>query len=154
MPASPEAESGGNRAARAGRGESGGNVLNSGARGPICCLKARRYQDAANELSGLLEQAPPDKMAAMQAQVRPPPSTRLAKRDDAEHLFENLAQEPGCHWRCQGPGTLLFGGSIAWIKTTAASMPITLRNYEALRRTVPWFQEALLSGGQHVHAQK
>jgi soluble lytic murein transglycosylase len=31
-------------------------------------FKARRYQDTVNELSGLLELAPPDKIAAMQAQ--------------------------------------------------------------------------------------
>ncbi len=108
-------------------------------------FKARRYQDTVNELSGLLEQAPPDKMAAMQAQYGAA-LYRARKRDDAQHLFENLAQNQAATEDAKAQA-LYFLAEVSRDKDDRdkhAEYVAQLRNFAP---DSPWFQEALLSAG-------
>ena len=57
----------------------------------LLLTKGRRFQDALNELSPLVEQAPPDKLADVQAEFAAA-LYKTRKRDDAQHLFESVLQ--------------------------------------------------------------
>jgi soluble lytic murein transglycosylase len=108
-------------------------------------FKARRYQDTVNELSPLLEQAPPDKMGAMQAQYGAA-LYKARKRDDAQHLFENLAQNQSADNDVKAQA-LYFLAEVSRDKDDRdkhADYVAQLRNFAP---DSPWFQEALLSAG-------
>ena len=107
--------------------------------------KARRYQDALNELSPLVEQAPPDKLFDLQAEFAAA-LYRVHKRDDAEHLFESIVgnQTSGVDAKAQ---SLYFLAEIARDKDDGQKN----RDYVAQLRTLApdstWMSDALLSAG-------
>ena len=108
-------------------------------------FKARRYQDTVNELSGLLEQAPPDKMASMQAQYGAA-LYRARKRDDAEHLFENLAQNQAATSDAKAQA-LYFLAEVSRDKDDRSKHADYVAQLRSFAPDSPWFQEALLSAG-------
>jgi soluble lytic murein transglycosylase len=107
--------------------------------------KARRYQDAVNELSPLVEQAPPDKLVDLQAEFAAA-LYRARKRDEAERLFESIAQNPAAGVDAKAE-TLYFLAEIARDKDDGQKN----RDYVAQLRTLApdstWMSDALLSAG-------
>jgi soluble lytic murein transglycosylase len=107
--------------------------------------KARRYQDAVNELSPLVEQAPPEKLADLQAEFAAA-LYRARKRDEAERLFESIAQNPAAGVDAKAE-TLYFLAEIARDKDDGQKN----RDYVAQLRTLApdstWMSDALLSAG-------
>lgn len=107
--------------------------------------KAHRYQDALNELSPLVEQAPPDKLFDLQAEFAAA-LYHVHKRDEAEHLFESIVenQASGVDAKAQ---SLYFLAEIARDKDDGQKN----RDYVAQLRTLApdstWMSEALLSAG-------
>ena len=107
--------------------------------------KARKYQDAVNELSPLVEQAAPEKISDLQAEFAAA-LYRVHKRDDAQHLFESVAQSPSASVDAKAQA-LYFLAEIARDKDDGQKN----RDYVAQLRTIApdssWMQEALLSAG-------
>ncbi len=98
-----------------------------------------------NELSPLVEQAPPDKMIDMQAEFAAA-LYRARKRDDAQHLFESIAQNQAAGVDAKAQ-TLYFLAEIARDKDDGQKN----RDYVAQLRTLApdstWMTDALLSAG-------
>jgi soluble lytic murein transglycosylase len=107
--------------------------------------KARRYQDALNELSPLVEQAPPDKMLDLQVEFAAA-LYRVKKRDDAQHLFESIAQNQATSVGAKAQ-VLYFLAELAREKDDGQKN----RDYVAQLRTLapdsPWMTDALVSAG-------
>jgi soluble lytic murein transglycosylase len=107
--------------------------------------KARRFQDAVNELSPLVEQAPPDKLVDLQAEFAAA-LYRARKRDEAQHLFESIAQNQAAGVDAKAQ-SLYFLAEIARDKDDGQKN----RDYvEQLRTLAPdskWMSDALLSAG-------
>ncbi|HKV94541.1 MAG TPA: transglycosylase SLT domain-containing protein [Candidatus Angelobacter sp.] len=107
--------------------------------------KARRYQDSLNELSPLVEQAPPDKLFDLQAEFAAA-LYRTHKRDDAEHLFESIVGNQGSGVDAKAQ-SLYFLAEIARDKDDGQKN----RDYVAQLRTLApdstWMSDALLSAG-------
>jgi soluble lytic murein transglycosylase len=107
--------------------------------------KARRFQDALNELSPLVEQAPPDKMLDLQVEFAAA-LYRAHKRDDAQHLFESIVQNQAASVEAKAQ-TLYFLAEIARDKDDGQKN----RDYVAQLRTLApdstWMTDALLSAG-------
>jgi soluble lytic murein transglycosylase len=107
--------------------------------------KARKYQEAVNELSPLVEQAPPEKMADLQAEFAAA-LYHIRKRDDAQHLFESIIQNPSASVDAKAQ-SLYFLAEIARDKDDGQKN----RDYVAQLRTLApdstWMQDALLSAG-------
>ena len=108
-------------------------------------IKARRYQEVVNELSPLLEQAPPDKMLDLQTEFAAA-LYKTHKRDDAQHLFESIVQNQSAPADDKAEA-LYYLAEIARDKDDGQKN----RDYVAQLRTVApdssWMQEALLSAG-------
>ena len=107
--------------------------------------KARRFQEAVNELSPLVEQAPPDKLIDLQAEFAAA-LYKVRKRDEAQHLFENIAQNKSAGTEAKAQ-TLYYLAEMARDKDDGQKH----RDYVAQLRTLApdssWMQEALLSAG-------
>ena len=107
--------------------------------------KARRYQDVVSELSPLIEQAPPEKLFDLQAEFAAA-LYRTRKRDDAQHLFENIAQNESAGVDAKAQ-SLYFLAEIARDKDDGQKN----RDYVAQLRTLApdssWMSDALLSAG-------
>lgn len=107
--------------------------------------KAKHYQDALNELSPLVEQAPPDKLVDLQAEFAAA-LYRVHKRDDAQHLFESIMQNQAAGVEAQAQA-LYFLAEIARDKDDGQKH----RDYVAQLRTLApdsaWMADALLSAG-------
>ncbi len=107
--------------------------------------KGRHYQDALNELSPLIEQAPPERMIDMQAEFAAL-LYRTHKRDDAQHLFESILQNQSASVDAKAQ-TLYFLAEIARDKDDGQKN----RDYVAQLRTLApestWMSSALLSAG-------
>lgn len=107
--------------------------------------KARRYQDVLNELSPLVEQAPPDKMLDLQAEFAAA-LYRVKKRDDAQHLFESIVQNQAAAVNTKAQA-LYFLAELAREKDDGQKN----RDYVAQLRTLapdsPWMTDALVSAG-------
>ena len=107
--------------------------------------KARRFQEAVNELSPLVEQAPPDKLIDLQAEFAAA-LYKTHKRDEAQHLFESIVQNnsAGADAKAQ---SLYYLAEIARDKDDGQKH----RDYVGQLRTVApdsaWMQEALMSAG-------
>ena len=111
----------------------------------LLLIKGRRFQDALNELSPLMEQAPPERMIDMQVEF----ATllyRSHKRDDAEHLFESILQNQSTSVEAKAQ-TLYFLAEIARDKDDGEKN----RDYVGQLRTLApesrWMSDALLSAG-------
>jgi soluble lytic murein transglycosylase len=107
--------------------------------------KARRFQDALNELSPLVEQAPPDKLVDLQVEFAAA-LYRNHKRDDAQRLFESIAQNQAASVDAKAQ-SLYFLAEIARDKDDGQKN----RDYVAQLRTLApdstWMTDALLSAG-------
>ena len=107
--------------------------------------KGRRYRDVLNELSPLVEQAPPDKMVELQVEFATA-LYRNRKRDDAEHLFESILQTQSASVDAKAQ-SLYFLAEIARDKDDGQKN----RDYVAQLRTLApdssWMSDALLSAG-------
>ena len=111
----------------------------------LLLTKGRRYQDALNELSPLVEQAPPERMINMQVEFAAL-LYRNHKRDDAQHLFESILQNQSASVDAKAQ-TLYFLAEIARDKDDGQKN----RDYVAQLRTLApestWMGDALLSAG-------
>jgi soluble lytic murein transglycosylase len=111
----------------------------------LLLTKGRRYQDALNELSPLVEQAPPERMIDMQVEFAAL-LYRNHKRDDAQHLFESILQNQSASVDAKAQ-TLYFLAEIARDKDDGQKN----RDYVAQLRTLApeskWMSDALLSAG-------
>ncbi|HEX4603366.1 MAG TPA: tetratricopeptide repeat protein, partial [Candidatus Angelobacter sp.] len=107
--------------------------------------KARRYQDALNELSPLVEQAPPEKMLDLQAEFATA-LYRVKKRDDAQHLFDSIAQNQSASLNTRAQA-LYYLAELAREKDDGQKN----RDYVAQLRTLApdsqWMTDALFSAG-------
>jgi soluble lytic murein transglycosylase len=107
--------------------------------------RGRRFQDALNELSPLVEQAPPDKLIDMQVEFAAA-LYRNHKRDDSQHLFESILQNQAASVEAKAQ-TLYFLAEIARDKDDGQKN----RDYVAQLRTLApestWMSDALLSAG-------
>jgi peptidoglycan lytic transglycosylase len=111
----------------------------------LLLTKGRRFQDALNELSPLVEQAPPERMIDMQVEFAAL-LYRNHKRDDAQHLFESILQNQSASVDAKAQ-TLYFLAEIARDKDDGEKN----RDYVAQLRTLApesiWMADTLLSAG-------
>lgn len=111
----------------------------------LLLTKGRRYQDALNESSPLVEQAPPERMIDIQVEFAAL-LYRNHKRDDAQHLFESILQNQSASVDAKAQ-TLYFLAEIARDKDDGQKN----RDYVAQLRTLApeskWMSDALLSAG-------
>lgn len=107
--------------------------------------KGRRFQDALNELSPLVEQAPPDKMAGLQAEFAAA-LYRNRKRDDAEHLFETVLQNQSAPVDARAQ-SLYYLAEIARDKDDGQKNRDFVAQLRTLAPDSTWMTEALLSAG-------
>jgi soluble lytic murein transglycosylase len=108
-------------------------------------MKIKRYSQAVNELSSLVEQAPTSALSDLQAEF----ATALYRdhrRDDAQHLFESISQNANASIPARAQ-TLYFLAEIARDKDDAGRHSELIGQLRSLAPDSPWFQEALLSAG-------
>lgn len=108
-------------------------------------LKGKRYQDAVSELSPLVEQAPAEKLADLQLDFAVA-LYRGRKRDEAERLFESIAQSGSANV-VQKAHALYFLAEVARDKDDAGRHAELISQLRTLASESDWFQEALLSAG-------
>jgi len=107
--------------------------------------KGRRFQEALNELSPLVEQAPPDKMAGLQAEFAAA-LYRNHKRDDAEHLFEAVLQNQSAPIDARAQ-SFYYLAEIARDKDDGQKNRDFVAQLRTLAPDSPWMTEALMSAG-------
>jgi soluble lytic murein transglycosylase len=111
----------------------------------LLLTKGRRFQDALNELSPLVEQAPPERLIELQVEFAAA-LYRNHKRDDSQHLFESILQNQSASVDAKAQ-TLYFLAEIARDKDDGQKN----REYVAQLRTLApestWMSDALLSAG-------
>jgi peptidoglycan lytic transglycosylase len=107
--------------------------------------KGRRFQDALNELSPLVEQAPPDKLSALQAEFAAA-LYRTRRREDAQHLFESILQNQSAAEEAKAQA-LYFLAEIARDKDDGQKNRDYVGQLRTLAPDSAWMQEALLSAG-------
>lgn len=107
--------------------------------------RGRRFQDALNELSSLVEQAPPDKMAGLQAEFAAA-LYRNRKRDDAEHLFEAVLQNQSAPVDAKAQ-SLYYLAEIARDKDDGQKNRDFVAQLRTLAPDSSWMTDALLSAG-------
>jgi soluble lytic murein transglycosylase len=106
-------------------------------------LKGKRYQPAANDLSPLLEHAPSSALTELQVEFANA-LYRLHKRDDAQHLFEGIAQSAAATPETKAQA-LYFLAEIAREKNDNDHRTELIVQLRTLAPESPWLQEALLS---------
>ncbi|HEY1526655.1 MAG TPA: transglycosylase SLT domain-containing protein [Candidatus Angelobacter sp.] len=111
----------------------------------LLLTKGRRFQDALNELSPLVEQAPADKMAGLQAEFAAA-LYRNRKRDDAEHLFEAVLQNQSAPVDARAE-SLYYLAEIARDKDDGQKNRDFVAQLRTLAPDSTWMTEALLSAG-------
>jgi soluble lytic murein transglycosylase len=107
--------------------------------------KARRYQDALNELSPLVEQAPPEKMLDIQTEFAAA-LYRARKRDDAQHLFESILVNPASSVDVKAQA-LYFLAEISRDKDDGEKNRDYVSQLRTLAPDSTWMMDALLSAG-------
>ena len=111
----------------------------------LLLIKGKRHRDVLNELSPLVEQAPPDRMVELQVEFATA-LYRNRKRDDAQHLFESILQNQSASVEAKAQ-SLYFLAEIARDKDDGQKN----RDYVAQLRTLApdssWMTDALLSAG-------
>ncbi|HST80093.1 MAG TPA: transglycosylase SLT domain-containing protein, partial [Verrucomicrobiae bacterium] len=108
-------------------------------------LKARRYNEAASELSSLAEQAPPERMPLVQTQFAAA-LYRARKRDDAERILETVIQNQSAPEAAKAEA-LYFLAEIARDKDDKDKHDNFVSQLRSLAPESLWFQQALLSSG-------
>lgn len=111
----------------------------------LLLTKGRRYQDALNELSPLVEQAPPERMIDMQVEFAAA-LYRNHKRDDAQHLFESILQNQSASVDAKAE-TLYFLAEIARDKDDGQKNRDYVGQLRTLAPESTWMGSALLSAG-------
>jgi len=107
--------------------------------------KSRRYQEAVNELSPLVEQAPPDKMLDLQAEFGSA-LYKTRRRDEAQHLFESIAQTQSGSVDARAE-SLYYLAECARDKDDGQKHREYVAQLRSLAPDSPWMQEALMSAG-------
>jgi soluble lytic murein transglycosylase len=107
--------------------------------------KARRYQDALNELSPLVEQAPPEKMLDIQTEFAAA-LYKTRKRDDAQHLFESIVQNQATSVDSKAQA-LYFLAEISRDKDDGEKNRDYVSQLRTLAPDSTWMTDALLSAG-------
>jgi soluble lytic murein transglycosylase len=107
--------------------------------------KARRYQDALNEMSPLVEQAPPDKMLDIQTEFAAA-LYKARKRDDAQHLFESIVQNQATSVDSKAQA-LYFLAEISRDKDDGERNRDYVSQLRTLAPDSTWMMDALLSAG-------
>jgi soluble lytic murein transglycosylase len=111
----------------------------------LLLTRSRRFQDALNELSALVEQAPADKMAGLQAEFAAA-LYRNRKRDDAEHLFEAVLQNQTAPVDAKAQA-LYYLAEIARDKDDGQKNRDFVAQLRTLAPDSSWMTEALMSAG-------
>ena len=111
----------------------------------LLLTKGRRFQDALNELSPLVEQAPPERMIDMQVEFAAA-LYRNHKRDDAQHLFESILQNQSASVDAKAQ-TLYFLAEIARDKDDGQKNRDYVGQLRTLAPESTWMGNALLSAG-------
>lgn len=111
----------------------------------LLLTKGRRFQDALNELSPLVEQAPPDKMPGLQAEFAAA-LYRNRKRDDAEHLFQTVLQNQSAPVDARAQ-SLYYLAEIARDKDDGQKNRDFVAQLRTLAPDSSWMTEALMSAG-------
>ena len=106
-------------------------------------MKARRYSEAASELSPLVEQAPAPELAAVQLEFAIA-LYRERKRDDAQHLFDTIAKNGDPESRAHA---LYYLAEIARDKDDRERNGDFISQLRAVAPQSSWLQQALLSCG-------
>ena len=107
-------------------------------------LKARRYAQAVSELSSLMEQTPPSMLPILQLEFATA-LYRERKRDDAQHLFENVLKSASDNdARAQ---SLYFLAEIARDKEDRDRNADYISQLRNLAPQSSWLPQALLSSG-------
>jgi soluble lytic murein transglycosylase len=107
--------------------------------------KSHRYQEVVNELSPLVEQAPPDKMFDVQAEFAAA-LYKTHKRDDAQHLFESIVQNNSASVDARAQ-SLYYLAELARDKDDGQKHRDYVSQLRTLAPDSPWMQEALMSAG-------
>ncbi|HEX3154469.1 MAG TPA: transglycosylase SLT domain-containing protein, partial [Candidatus Angelobacter sp.] len=107
--------------------------------------KAHRYQEVVNELSPLVEQAPPDKMFDVQAEFAAA-LYKTHKRDNAQHLFESIVQNNSASTDARAQ-SLYYLAELARDKDDGQKHRDYVNQLRTLAPDSPWMQEALMSAG-------
>src|SRR5262249_41214741 len=108
-------------------------------------LSSKRYQDAVNEFSPLIEQAPTEKLTDLQIDFASA-LYHARKRDDAQHLFESISQS-GTSSVDQKAQALYFLAEIARDEDDRSHHSDLIAQLRTLAPSSTWFQHALLSAG-------
>lgn len=111
----------------------------------LLLTRGRRFQDALNELSPLVEQAPPDKMPGLQAEFAAA-LYRNRKRDEAEHLFEAVLQNQSAPVDARAQ-SLYYLAEIARDKDDGQKNRDFVAQLRTLAPDSSWMTDALLSAG-------
>jgi len=108
-------------------------------------LKSRRYAQAVNELSPLVEQAPPPKLPVIQLEFATA-LYRERKRDDSQHLFETVLKNPDADVDSKAEA-LYFLAEIARDKEDRDRNGDLISQLRNLAPQSSWLPQALLSSG-------
>jgi soluble lytic murein transglycosylase len=144
MPTSAEADSAAIELRGLGEAQPVGSFDQRHAR-VMLLTKGRRYQDALNELSPLVEQAPPEKLIDMQVEFAAA-LYRNHKRDDAQHLFESVLQNQSASVDAKAQ-TLYFLAEISRDKDDGQKHREYIAQLRTLAPESTWMTDALLSAG-------
>jgi soluble lytic murein transglycosylase len=108
-------------------------------------LKAKRYQQAAGELSPLIERAPTAKLTDLQLDFATA-LYRSRRREDSRRLFESVSENPSSTTE-QKAQALYFLAEIARDQDDRARHTELINQLRTVAPDNSWFQEALLSAG-------
>ncbi|MGB9121280.1 MAG: transglycosylase SLT domain-containing protein [Candidatus Angelobacter sp.] len=144
MPTSPEADAAAIELRNQGETQPVGTFDQRHGR-VLLLTKGRRYQDALNELSPLVEQAPPERMIDMQVEFAAA-LYRNHKRDDAQHLLESILQNQSASVDAKAQ-TLYFLAEIARDKDDGQKNRDYVGQLRTLAPESTWMGSALLSAG-------
>ncbi len=111
----------------------------------LLLTKSRRFQEVLNELSPLVEQAPPDKLIELQVEFAAA-LYRNHKRDDAQHLFESILQSQSASVDAKAQ-SLYFLAEIARDKDDGQKNRDFVAQLRTLAPDSSWMTDALLSAG-------
>jgi soluble lytic murein transglycosylase len=144
MPLSAEADAAALELRGTGEAQPAGNFEQRYTRA-LLLLKGKRYQEAVNELSPLVEQAPPEKLLDVRVQFAAA-LYRAHKRDDSQHLFESILQDPAAVTDAKAEA-LYFLAEMAREKDDGEKHRNLVSQLRSVAPASPWLQDALLSAG-------
>src|SRR5262249_15921423 len=144
VPATAEADTAAQELKTMGEAPPAGSFDQRRARAGIL-LRSRRYQDAVNELSPLVEQAPTEILTDLQIDFASA-LYHARKREDAQHFFEGISQS-GTASVEQKAHALYFLAEIARDQDDRSHQADLIAQLRTLAPGSTWLQDALLSAG-------